>query len=129
MFCAPSARPLQNGPASSAIAVNARPLSLTVITEAAIITGMLSAESDQSATASASIEAAAPTAMIRMGRSRDPIQSDQRPAATRPSAPSTWATVTRPPADAADQPRSVMSHTRVKVHTTHCGTTSSTDTA
>jgi hypothetical protein len=98
VFCAPSARPLQNGPAISAIAVNASPLSLTVITEAAIITGMLSAESDQSATASASIEAAAPTAMIRMGRSRDPIQSDQRPAATRPSAPSTWATVTSPPA-------------------------------
>ena len=52
-----------------------------------------------------------------------------RPAAIRPSAPRTCATVTSAPADSADQPRSAISHTRVNVHTTHCGTTSSTDTA
>ena len=34
MFWVPRARPLQNGPAISAIAVNASPLSLTVTTEA-----------------------------------------------------------------------------------------------
>ena len=37
--------------------------------------------------------------------------------------------VTIAPADPADQPRSVISHTRVNVHTSDCGTTSSTDTA
>ncbi len=47
----------------------------------------------------------------------------------RPNAPSTWAAVTSTPADSGDQPRSIINHTRVNVHTTHCGTTSSTDTA
>ena len=44
--------------------------------------------------------------------------SDHRPAAIRPAAPSTCATVTSAPADAADQPRSVINHTSVNVHTT-----------
>ena len=73
--------------------------------------------------------AAAATAMVRMGRSREPTLSDQRPAAIRPAAPNNWAKVTMAPADPADHPRSVISQTRVKVHTRHCGTTSNTDTA
>ena len=44
VFCVPSARPLQNGPAISAIAVNARPLSLTVTTDATTITATASGE-------------------------------------------------------------------------------------
>ena len=44
-------------------------------------------------------------------------------------APRIWATVTSAPADAADHPRSVINHTRVKVQMNPCGTTSSTDTA
>src|ERR1700712_3262002 len=72
---------------------------------------------------------AAPIAMVRIGRSRDPVLSDHRPAAIRPAAPRTWAKVTIAPAEAADQPRSVISHTRVNVQTRHCGTTSRTDTA
>ena len=109
VFCAPSARPLQNGPAGSAIAVNARPLSLTVITEAAIITGMLSAESDQSATASASIEGPRRPAMIRMGRSRDPSSPTSVRPRPGPARRAPWATVTkagrcRRPAAVGDEP-------------------------
>src|SRR6185436_16727268 len=42
---------------------------------------------------------------------------------------STWAAVTIAPADAADQPRSLISHTSVNVHTTTWGATSRHDTA
>ena len=129
VFCVPSARPLQNGPAISAIAVNAKPLSDTVITEAITITATLTGESSQSVSASRPIAAAAASAMVRIGRSREPTMSDQRPAAIRPPAPSIWAAVTIAPADAADQPRSLISHTSVNVHTTTWGTTSRTDTA
>jgi len=129
VFCAPSARPLQNGPAISAIAVKARPLSLTVTTDATINAAILHAESSASVSASSTMDAAAAAAMIRMGRNRAPIRSDHRPAATRPNAPRIWVTVTRAPADAADHPRSLISHTSEKVHTNACGTTSSTDTA
>ena len=55
--------------------------------------------------------------------------SDHRPAAIRPPAPSSCAIVTSAPADPADQPRSVINHTSVNVHTTTCGATSRTDTA
>ena len=55
--------------------------------------------------------------------------SDQRPAAMRPPAPNTWAIVTMAPAEPADQPRSLISHTSVNVHTIAWGTTSNTDTA
>jgi phosphopantothenate synthetase len=34
VFCVPSARPLQNGPANSVIAVDSNPLSSTAITDA-----------------------------------------------------------------------------------------------
>ena len=67
--------------------------------------------------------------MVRIGRSRDPVLSDQRPAAIRPPAPRICAKVTIAPAEAADQPRSVISHTKANVHTSACGTTSSTETA
>src|ERR1700694_5813221 len=73
--------------------------------------------------------AAAARAMEGIARTREPALSDQRPAAMRPAAPSTWAPVTNAPADAAERPRSLISHTRVNVHTTTCGTTSKTETA
>ena len=68
-------------------------------------------------------------AIVRIGRSREPARSDQRPAAMRPMAPKTCATVTIAPADAADQPRSVINHVNPNVHNTPWGTTSSTETA
>lgn len=70
MFCVPSARPLQNGPAISAIPVNAKPLSDTVITEAATISAMLTGDDNQSVSASAAMVTAAASAMVRIGRSR-----------------------------------------------------------
>src|SRR4051812_12742330 len=129
VFCVPRARPLQNGPAISAIAVNARPLSDTVITDAATITAMDSGEWIRSVAASSAIATAAPMAMVRMGCNREPALSDHLPAAILPAAPRIWAKVTMAPAEAADHPRSVINHTRVNVHTTHCGATSSTETA
>ena len=72
---------------------------------------------------------AAAAAMIRMGRRRAPIVSDHRPAAIRPSAPRICETVTRTPAAAGDHPCSLIIHTSAKVHTSACGTTSSTETA
>src|SRR6478735_9851550 len=67
--------------------------------------------------------------MVRTGCSREPTLSDHRPAAIRPAAPHNWAMVTIAPADPADQPRSVISQTRVNVQTSDWGTTRSTDTA
>ncbi len=128
MFWVPSARPLQNGPAISAIAVNARPLSLTVTTDATISSATLTPEPTASVSASAAIDTTAATAMTRIGRSREPTRSDHRPAPIRPRAPRICATVTSTPAVPADQPRSVISHTSAKVHTRHCGTTNSTET-
>ena len=66
----PSARPLQNGPAISAIAVNAKPLSDTVITEGDDISAMLTGECSQSVIATRAIDAAAAPAMIRIGIGR-----------------------------------------------------------
>src|SRR5690349_18982168 len=111
------------------MAVNARPLSDTVITEAITIIAMLTGECSQSVSASRPIEAAAASAIVRIGRSREPTRSDHRPAAIRPPAPNIWAAVTIAPADAADQPRSLISHTTVNVHTTTCGATKRHDTA
>src|SRR5262245_16109121 len=111
------------------MAVNANPLSDTVITDATTISATLTGEPSQSVRASTPIAADAASAMERIGLSRELTMSDQRPTAIRPAAPSSWATVTITPADAADQPRSVISHTSVNVHTTTCGTTSRTDTA
>ena len=116
-------RPLQNGPAISAMAVNANPLSDTVITEATTIIATLTGEPSQSVSANVPSDG---------GRDRDgadrpqsrAVTSDQRPAAIRPPAPNTWVTVMRAPADAADHPRSVISHTSAKVHSTDWGTTS-----
>ncbi len=76
-----------------------------MIADAAIITAMLQGECSASVIASTTIEAAAAAAIIRIGRSRRPIQSDHRPAAIRPSAPNTWATITSTPADSGVQPR------------------------
>src|SRR5262245_24727252 len=99
------------------MAVNANPLSDTVITDAITISATLTGESSQSVRASRPIAAAAASAMERIGPSRELTMSDQRPAAIRPPAPSSWANVTIAPADAADQPRSAISHTSVNVHT------------
>src|SRR3954470_1523654 len=129
VFCVPSARPLQNGPAISAIAVNANPLSDTVITDATITIATLIGEPSQSVNARRAIAAAADSAMTRIGFSREPATSDHRPAAIRPAAPSTCASVTSRPAEPADQPRSTINQTSVNVHTTTCGATRSTDTA
>ena len=117
------------------MAVNANPLSDTVITDATIISAMLTGESSASVTASSIIDPAAARAMTRMGRRRadttSPLRrstaSDQRPAPIRPPAPSSWADITSVPAEPGDQPRASISHTRVKVHTSTWGTTSSTD--
>ena len=125
----PSARPLQNGPAISAMAVNARPLSDTVTTDATTMTTTASGESSWSRSASRPIDKAATAAIQRTGCNREPTRSDHRPAAIRPAAPDNWAIVTTSPAEPADQPWPLINHTRVNVHTTHCGTTSSTDTA
>ena len=59
VFWVPSARPLQNGPAISAIAVKARPLSLTVTTDAMTITATATGESNASVIASSPIDSAA----------------------------------------------------------------------
>ena len=93
------------------------------------MTAMLSGECSRSVTARRPIAIAAPTAMVRTGCRREPTLSDHRPAAILPAAPRIWATVTIVPAEAADQPRSVISHTRVNVQITACGATSSTETA
>ena len=63
------------------------------------------------------------------GRSRLPTRSDQAPTAMRPSAPSSCDAVISTPAAPGDQPRSLISQTSPYVHTTNCGTTSSTDTS
>ncbi|OBG73675.1 hypothetical protein A5700_06060 [Mycobacterium sp. E1214] len=67
--------------------------------------------------------------MRRTGCIREPIRSDHRPTAIRPSAPSSCDSVTRPPAAATDQCRLRMSQTSMKVTVTVCGTIISPATA
>ena len=135
VFCVPSARPLQNGPATSAIAVKANPLSETVTTDATTISATLIGESSQSVSASSPIDTAAAAAIVRMGPIRElstspdrrSTKSDHRPAAMRPPAPKSCATVTIAPADPADHPLSVINQASVNVHTIACGATSSSE--
>ena len=61
------------------MAVNANPLSDTVITEAMTIIATLTGESSQSVTASSPIDAAAASAMVRIGRSREPTSQTSVP--------------------------------------------------
>ncbi|OBG33780.1 hypothetical protein A5672_23740 [Mycobacterium alsense] len=104
VFWMPSARPLQNGPANSVIAVASNPLSSTAITAMAIMRGTSYGEPSMlSDSASRNSVSAAATAMTATGCIRDPMRSDQRPTATRPTAPSNCDSVTRPPAAAIDQ--------------------------
>ena len=109
MFCSPSARPDQNGPARSATAVKASPLSATVTVEATTSSATATPQSSRAASPSRSIDTTTATATHRSGRIRLPTLSDSCPAAMRPSAPNTWVTATRVPAAAADHPRSVTS--------------------
>ncbi|BBX48925.1 hypothetical protein GCM10009641_00290 [Mycobacterium cookii] len=98
MFCRPSDRPLQNGPAYSVIAVDSNPLSSTATTAAATISGTAINKCRWSATANMTRISTAATAIMRTGRSRDPTRSDHRPTKIRPTAPSTCDTVTTHPA-------------------------------
>ncbi|OBF91383.1 hypothetical protein A5791_15130 [Mycobacterium sp. 852002-51163_SCH5372311] len=66
--------------------------------------------------------------MMRTGRIRDPTRSDQRPAMTRPSAPSSCESVTKLPAAATDQCRFLISQTSMKVTVTVWGIIISADT-
>jgi len=125
----PSARPLQNGPANSVIAVASNPLSSTAITDMAIMSITSYREPWLSTSASRNRVAAAATAMMRTGRIREPTRSDQRPTAMRPSAPSSCETVTKAPAAATDQPWWFISQTNMNVTVTVCGIISSAPTA
>jgi len=121
VFCTPSARPLQNGPANSVIAVASRPLSSTAITDIATMSGTSNRESTSSLSARRNKVRAAPTATMRTGHIREPTRSDQRPTTTRPSAPSSCARVTKTPAALTDQPWWCISQTSMNVTVTVCG--------
>lgn len=129
VFWIPSARPLQYGPAYSVIAVVSSPLSRTAITEMAIMSSTSYLEPSLSTAASRNNVAAAAAAIRRTGRMRDPTWSDQRPTATRPSAPSSCDMVTKTPACATDQPWWLISQTNMNVTVTVCGIISNADAA
>ncbi|OBK49196.1 hypothetical protein A5655_02680 [Mycobacterium sp. 1081908.1] len=121
VFWMPRARPLQNGPANSVMAVASRPLSSTASTEMVTISGMSNRESRRSERASRNRVSAAAAAMTATGCKREPMRSDQRPTATRPAAPSSCDSVTRPPAAATDQWWWFISQTSMNVTVTVCG--------
>ncbi|OBK41472.1 hypothetical protein A5657_00595 [Mycobacterium kubicae] len=129
VFWMPNARPLQNGPANSVIAVACSPLSSVAMTEIAIISGTSYSESMWSDKASRNSVMAAATAITATGCMREPMRSDQRPTAMRPTAPSSWEMVIKPPAAATDQWWWLISQTSMKVTVTVCGIISSADTA
>ncbi|ORV00200.1 hypothetical protein AWB93_10305 [Mycobacterium bohemicum] len=104
------------------MAVASSPLSSEAITVIATISGAWKRELRKSAQANRKSVAPAPIAMMRTGRIREPIRSDQRPTAMRPSALINCATVTRTPAAATDQFRFLISHTSMNVTVTVCGT-------
>ncbi|SKT68004.1 Uncharacterised protein [Mycobacteroides abscessus subsp. abscessus] len=89
-----------------------------MITEATSMTTTLTDQSNWLVTANNAMVADAAAAMARIGLIREPQRSDHIPAATRPSAPTSCATVTITLAAPMLQPLSVTSHTSVKVHTT-----------
>src|SRR5271166_1084876 len=97
VFWMPKARPLQNGPANSVMAVASNPLSSTATTE------MVSMSNTLSVRASRNRLDAAMAAMMRTGCIRDQMRSDQWPTAIRPIAPSSCVMVTKPPAAVTDQ--------------------------
>ncbi|ORW96218.1 hypothetical protein AWB92_07615 [Mycobacterium sp. IEC1808] len=121
VFWMPRARPLQNGPANSVMAVASRPLSSTANTETATISGMSNRESSWSESANRNRVNAATAAMTATGCMREPMRSDQRPTATRPTAPSSCDSVTSPPAAATDQWWWFISQTSMNVTVTVCG--------
>ncbi len=84
MFCTPRARPDQNGPARSATAVNASPLSATVTTVASTTSGIATGTSSPAVAPSSSIVAAAATVTQRSGRIRLDTTSESWPTAIRP---------------------------------------------
>lgn len=129
MFCAPSARPDQNGPAISATDVYARPLSATVTTAAAM--RMTAAATDPSADATPirSMTATAATDTQRSGTRWLPTRSLRTPIPMRPTAPANWLTPITMPAAREVKCSSVTSQTRPKVDTVNWGTTSSIETA
>src|ERR1044072_634705 len=102
VFCTPSARPAQNGPASSAVAVKPRPLSVTVTTRAA--TAAATDSHVDPPTPHSTIVTIATTATTRIGPIRLPTRSDHTPTAIRPAAPTTRTTATSRPAPRGAQP-------------------------
>ena len=86
------ARPDQNGPARSATAVNASPLSATVTAVATTIRGTASDRSSPAVAPSSTMVAAAATVPSAVAASGCATTSESWPAAIRPSAPATWAT-------------------------------------
>ncbi|BBX72779.1 hypothetical protein MSHI_06850 [Mycobacterium shinjukuense] len=129
VFCVPSARPLQYGPAYSVIAVASKPLSRTASTEMVIISITSYLEPWLSTSASRNRASALAAAIMRTGRIRDPTWSDQRPTAIRPSAPSSCEMVTKTPASATDQPWWFISQTSMNVTVTVCGIISNAEAA
>ena len=85
VFCTARPRPLHLGPAYSAMAVNARPLSATDAMVAITMTTTATGEPIRSRAASAAVEANAVSAIQRTGRIREPTTSETRPAPIRPS--------------------------------------------
>ena len=88
VFWAPSARPLQYGPAYSVIAVASKPLSSTAITAMATMSTTSYREPRLSVRPSRNSAEALAAAIVRTGFIREPTWSDQRPTAMRPTAPS-----------------------------------------
>lgn len=108
--------------------MNASPLSATVTTVASTSSGTATGTSSPAVAPRRSIIAVAGTVTQRSGLIRLATMSESWPAPIRPTAPATWVPVTSAPAAPGDQCRSWTSQTSAKVHTTNCGTTSSTDT-
>src|ERR1700761_4146790 len=124
VFCTPRARPAQASPASSATAVKARPLVLTDSATAASSATTASGDRPAIPRAVSPTTTVTTTASVRMGRSRLPTRSDQRPAASRLRAPARLATAMTRPASTALQPRLATRYSSANPVVANCGTTS-----
>ncbi|GAA3244752.1 hypothetical protein GCM10020256_70830 [Streptomyces thermocoprophilus] len=119
------ARPDHALPASSAVAVKARPLVLAVMPQASTTAASVSGDGHTAPSAVSPITTAMHSDSRRIGRTRLPTRSDQRPAAIREPAPSTWATASSWPAWTALQPRTSTRNTIPNAPAVNCGTHSS----
>jgi hypothetical protein len=121
----PRARPDQKGPAASATDVYARPLSATAIVDATRYSTPTSASACTApAAASAAIATTPAPATQRSTPTRVPTRSLRWPTTIRPTAPTNCDAATSAPAAAALHPIAVTSHTRPKIDSANCGTTS-----